>query len=237
MTPDPVYNERLRLCRELHDGTVQDILAALLTLRAMPSAKHDTALLHRDAAILALEQALDGARNLIRGVRSANESCATDGAQVERLPSVINRFVRPVVSVGAIRLRVQVDPDIVLPLAFVNDVGNILREVARNVVRHAAATTLGVTASRAANGIWIDLRDDGVGFATDDASDGFGIAGIAERAALIGGAVLVSSCKGVGTRVRVVVPFAQGSPACRAGPARIAAHPVSDHAFATRLVA
>ncbi len=236
MAHDPVYNERLRLCRELHDGAVQDLIAALMTLRAMP-VEHPPAVACRDDAIGAVERALQGARSLIRDIRSANDAPAADGGRGEPLAFVIDEFVRPVARAGGLRLRVDVEPGIAVLAAHVEDVGNILREVARNVVRHARAGKLEVTASRAGQAISVDVRDDGVGFATLDAGEGFGIAGIAERAALIGGAVVIRSRQGAGTRVQVMLPFPQVALGRTLRSARATVRPAAEPRPSARFVA
>jgi signal transduction histidine kinase len=52
----------------------------------------------------------------------------------------------------------------------------------------------------------IDVVDDGVGI-SETASEGFGLAGMQERAAMVGGRVTVEPAESGGTRVRFVAPL------------------------------
>jgi signal transduction histidine kinase len=63
-------------------------------------------------------------------------------------------------------------------------------------------------AVRAARGsIEIEVVDDGVGFEPSLVREGFGLVGMRERAALLGGTLEVNSTRGSGTRVRAEIPL------------------------------
>ncbi|WP_433213885.1 cellulose binding domain-containing protein [Dactylosporangium sp. CS-047395] len=81
----------------------------------------------------------------------------------------------------------------------------ILRESLRNVAAHARAETVAVTLGRDGDGILLEVRDDGVGFASGPAGHR-GIAGMQQRARVCGGQLTVWSRPGQGTRVTAVVP-------------------------------
>ena len=53
----------------------------------------------------------------------------------------------------------------------------------------------------------LSVADDGRGFTFDQASDGLGIAGMRERALLVGGEFQIESRPAIGTRVRLLVPI------------------------------
>jgi signal transduction histidine kinase len=55
--------------------------------------------------------------------------------------------------------------------------------------------------------IEIEVSDDGVGFEPSLAREGFGLVGMRERAALLGGTLEIDSTKGVGTRLRASIPL------------------------------
>ena len=60
-------------------------------------------------------------------------------------------------------------------------------------------------ASRGA--IEIEVRDDGVGFEPNLVREGFGLVGMRERAALLGGTLDVESTRESGTRIRAQIPL------------------------------
>jgi len=55
-------------------------------------------------------------------------------------------------------------------------------------------------------GVSLDVIDDGRGFAFDEAERGLGIAGMRERALLVGGELSIESRPGHGTTVHLTVP-------------------------------
>jgi signal transduction histidine kinase len=61
--------------------------------------------------------------------------------------------------------------------------------------------------------VQLEVRDDGDGFDPAVSSDGFGLTGMRERAALVGGTVEIRSCPGDGAAVRAVFPAVETSEA------------------------
>ncbi|WP_433055717.1 cellulose binding domain-containing protein [Dactylosporangium sp. CS-033363] len=90
------------------------------------------------------------------------------------------------------------------------ELGWILSESLGNVAAHARAETVAVTLGRDGDGIMLEVRDDGVGFASAQAAHR-GIAGMQERARACGGQLTVWSRPGQGTRVTAVFPAAQAA--------------------------
>ena len=93
----------------------------------------------------------------------------------------------------------------------------IAQEALSNVDRHAGASTVEVRLWAADGRLELRVIDDGVGFDDgqgDVAAQGtLGLAGMAERAALVGGSLLVRSQPGAGTTVAAAVPAAEGGAA------------------------
>jgi PAS domain S-box-containing protein len=85
----------------------------------------------------------------------------------------------------------------------------IVQEALTNVARHADATTAAVRLKTEDQCLKVTVADDGCGFDTDglDKVPGLGVAGMRERAALIGASLVVLSQPEKGTRVVLVVPL------------------------------
>jgi signal transduction histidine kinase len=87
----------------------------------------------------------------------------------------------------------------------------VLQEALTNVWRHAGASRVSVILEQA-DGVQLIVEDDGSGFdagsGNDDASHGrFGLLGMRERIALIGGTLNIESTPGEGTTLYVRVPL------------------------------
>jgi PAS domain S-box-containing protein len=85
----------------------------------------------------------------------------------------------------------------------------IAQEAMTNVVRHAFANHVEVTLGAESGILALSVIDNGQGFNTTELSEseGLGIAGMCERAALVGGLLEVQSQPETGTRVYLKVPF------------------------------
>jgi signal transduction histidine kinase len=76
-----------------------------------------------------------------------------------------------------------------------------------NVRKHAGARSARVVLRYGEDGtVRLDVCDDGRGAARLDEAAGFGLLGVRERAALLGGTVEIDSSPGTGTTVRMAVP-------------------------------
>ena len=98
------------------------------------------------------------------------------------------------------------------PLAVKEGLYRIGQEALRNAVRHARARTVRLRLATEGCEVALEVADDGVGF--DPAAPrapgldgGFGLVGLRERVALLGGALQLDSAPDEGTRVRVTVPL------------------------------
>jgi signal transduction histidine kinase len=91
----------------------------------------------------------------------------------------------------------------------------IAQEAIHNVKKHAGAKHLSVELEYGQDQIALEIRDDGRGFAADSQPDStpghYGLTGMRERAAAIGGTLEVTSEPGQGTVVRLRAPAPKGS--------------------------
>jgi signal transduction histidine kinase len=98
-----------------------------------------------------------------------------------------------------------------LPQQVENNLLRIGQEAVNNAVRHAGAGMITVRLSFDAQNVRLGVRDDGCGFDSRNGGGGgdghFGIIGMRERAAEMGGTVAVNSRRGEGTEVSVSVPI------------------------------
>ena len=87
----------------------------------------------------------------------------------------------------------------------------IVQEALTNVARHARVAEVAVSLDAPAEGIELRIEDRGRGFEAASATPGGsgGLAGMQERARLVGGRLRVESAPGRGTRLVAALP---GSP-------------------------
>jgi signal transduction histidine kinase len=87
----------------------------------------------------------------------------------------------------------------------------IVQESLTNVTRHAEASRVGVALSQTAEDLIVEVSDDGKGFDSTEAAKKktFGLLGMGERAAVLGGRIDIASAPQQGTIVRVCLPIKQ----------------------------
>ncbi len=96
---------------------------------------------------------------------------------------------------------------------FENDFGinvyRILQETLTNVSRHAEAKSVTVSVSENESELFLEITDDGKGISNEKIHTGktLGILGMQERAALLGGKLIIEGTKNKGTHTKLTLPF------------------------------
>ncbi|MCS4591625.1 sensor domain-containing protein [Brevibacterium sediminis] len=187
-------SERSRIERDLHDGPQQRLASLRLMLGMMELDVQPGSPLadQLDQAKGEVSAALVDLRDLARGVRP---QVLTDHGLARALVDIGSRFALPVdVQAQIPRLSEHVE----LTAYYVTT------ELLSNVAKHAEATQVGVHAAVHNDLLTVSVVDDGVGGA--DARHGDGLMGLADRLAVVGGRLRVSSPQGGPTRAYVEIP-------------------------------
>src|SRR5262249_35485475 len=82
----------------------------------------------------------------------------------------------------------------------------IVQESLTTVVKHAQAQRVSILLTRTNGTVKAVVEDDGKGFSPEKTASGFGLVGMRERLALLGGRLEVESTRGAGTTVAAQVP-------------------------------
>jgi signal transduction histidine kinase len=210
--------ERRRVAADLHDHVCQTLAAIKLKLGVLAEAiavKPVAADLHYTMAML--DQCIRATRDLSfdlsppvlyeLGLDAALEWLA-DHLHTKRLAIRVATNGQPAALTDDLRV-----------LLFI-----VTREVVINAIKHAAAQTITITRTTAADQLRITVHDDGRGFAKGRSTTlrtrrGFGLFSIRERLRNVGGTIDIASAPDAGTTVEIMVPLSHdterlgGSPA------------------------
>jgi PAS domain S-box-containing protein len=88
----------------------------------------------------------------------------------------------------------------------------IIQEALTNITKHSRAKTISIALESAADKIILTIQDDGIGFdaVAMRTEKSLGLAGMKERAELVGGLFFVHSKPGAGTQIKVLLPMENG---------------------------
>jgi signal transduction histidine kinase len=199
-------DERRRIAQELHDGPLQTLVHICRLIDSLGAGGQAAAPAPADLAQLrsTTESVVAEVRQISRGLRPPLLDDLGLLAALQRLCDDVERRAGVAVS---LRVHGPV-PRLAPPVELT--VYRIAQEALSNVDRHAGASTVEVRLWTGDDRLELRVIDDGEGF---DAGPGgatskgtLGLAGMSERAALVGGSLQVYSQPGGGTTVAAAVP-------------------------------
>jgi len=205
-------NERRRLSGELRD-LLQTLVALKIKMKLLADETDDE---ERERA---RERIADEIHDTVRGLKRTIRGLLPPQLDRSRgLSSALHSIFRDIRDVYGLTVHARLDQvggelDPVAALALYR----IVQEAVTNVVRHAAVDEATVTLSRGNGTVTVTIRDEGCGFDFPDpgtlpGDGGTGLAGMRERATLVGGTFAVRASPGKGTTVRASVPTADREP-------------------------
>lgn len=216
-----ISRERNRLARELHDTLAHSLSAVTVQLGAVETLWEN----NPDAAKTLLTQADESARGGLEEARRALQALRASPLEDLGLVLALEALAKDAAARTNATLHLDVPEENLTFLAphIEQGIYRVAQEALENCVRHAEATTLWVTlvystGQNQRGQIQLTIRDNGQGFdPTQTAPTGhYGVAGMKERAGVIGGRLQVESSRGEGTTVQLVLPLMM-SPAMAMG--------------------
>lgn len=204
--------ERRRIGRELHDETVQLLSAAAVRVGELEERVPES--LPRVADGLAeirgiITDALWEVRKIIIALRPS------DLDDLGLIPA-LSAYARNRLGDAGIAVEAHLErPTHRLGSDVETTVFRIAQEAVNNISRHAAAQHAVIRFSQRNGTLELNVEDDGIGFDPEQVTpsengEGLGLLGMKERAALIGGALELTSKPGRGTSVNVRIPLRLG---------------------------
>jgi signal transduction histidine kinase len=197
--------ERRRIARELHDESAQSLLLLRLQLEMM----------QRDAPEplnLRIAQTRTIAERTIEDIRRTIAALSPSYLERLGLQCALRHLVGRHRTLNPVRVRLQI-PDSCgeITLRAQEVIYRVAQEALHNILKHSQATRVKLLLDSTDKGIRLSVRDNGVGFSAQAALAkpmSFGLAGMRERATLLGGTLEVRSAPGRGATVILTLPHA-----------------------------
>lgn len=188
-----VARERRRMARELHDGVAQEL-----------------AFIGTECSRLGLDPGLHGiAEAAQRGLAESRRAIlALRRPVAASLAEELEQVAHHAADRAGLRLDLRLARGVDLAPAARSELSRVVQESIANAARHAGATSVCVELS-VERGTRLAVSDDGAGFGPDPPEavpPGFGVLGMRERVAALGGELHIVSRRRRGTRVEVLLP-------------------------------
>jgi signal transduction histidine kinase len=203
-------SERQRIARDLHDETGQSLTAIGMGLRGLAGKvggrnKDALTTLHKLETLTA-----DSLQELQRLMTDLRPSHLDDLG----LSAALRWYSTKVQEHSSLHIRVDIHgEECDLDDAMKITIFRIFQESLNNIIKHAQATHVNIHVHYEAKNVRVSVFDNGIGFDRDEVQQrrasrpSLGLAGMEERAALLGGIVTVHSRAGYGTEVEALIPY------------------------------
>lgn len=200
--------ERARIARELHDELGQALTVLridLVRLANRTDLSPEQISDKLNAGIAMLDQIADTTRSISENLRPGMLDVLGLAAAIEHH---VNTFSQ---TTGVSCTLSMNQAEFVLDNRISTAIFRLLQESLTNVARHAWAKKVEVQLVGLEKEILLVVQDDGVGIqeSTSAKRSSYGMLGMRERVALLGGTLLVESEPGQGTRIEASIPYLQ----------------------------
>ncbi len=193
--------ERGRVARELHDEVGQLLTGVVLQLEglaaAVPASRRNDVVGIQDN----VREGVQTVREIARGLRPpALEEFGLRASLVALGGGFGER--------AGLKVRHRIDPALP-PLDAETELAlyRVAQEAMTNVARHASANEMELLLRAENHAVVLTVADDGCGISTDELNSSHGVAGMRERALLVGGSLEIRRRAPRGTEVRLAVPL------------------------------
>ena len=222
--------ERKRISRELHDGLGQGLMVLRLHLGTGASGSHRAQLQSKmQEALRLIDYTIEDLRRIIGRLSPRT-------LEARGLPAAVRKEARDLSRNTGMRAQLAISTDL-RALGQELEIGlyRSLQEALHNIAKHSRAHNFRIHLEKSGTSVSLGVEDDGIGFSgkRDSGHSSFGLVGMRERIAALGGRVRIRSAKGNGTRIKIVVPMPR-EPERRRETRERRLSPAFEHAIAGR---
>ncbi len=194
-----LVDERERIARDVHDSVIQNLFAIGLTMQGLAlrvGGEFESTL---DDLVDRIDGAIDELRRLIFGLR--HHPIADVEHSLETMLDDLGR--PPAVELEVSRSVGPIDPERMADLIA------MVREATANALRHSGADRIAIHLETVDRHLIATVTDNGSGFdsaPTDGSGSGMGLGNMRARALRLNGHVAISSERGRGSMIEIVIP-------------------------------
>ena len=199
-----VFEERNRMARDIHDTLAQGFTGVIVQLEAAEDA---ISLGSRKEADNHLHRAGELARRSLSEARRSVHALRPQALQEHNFWEALKGTIKNTTVGTALHATFEAKGKIPeLPQPWQVNLLRIGQEALTNTLKYAHARNFETRLTYKAKELRLELRDDGDGFKVKDRHDGVGLTGMRERVEQMGGELEITSARGKGTKITVVLP-------------------------------
>src|SRR5213596_2416399 len=198
-----VFEERNRMARDIHDTLAQGFTGVIVQLEAAEDA---IACGSRKDADKHLHRAGELARRSLSEARRSVHALRPQALQEQNFWGALKGTIKNTTAGTALHTTFEAKGKLPeLPQPWQENLLHIGQEALTNTLKYAHARNFKTRLTYKAKKLRLELRDDGDGFKVRDRHDGVGLAGMRERVEQMGGELEITSSRGKGTKITVVL--------------------------------
>lgn len=199
---EATITERKRLARDLHDTLAYTLTSIIMMMEAgmdLAGSRNKRLVNHLNRARVQAQEGLLEVRKVIEALRPTQMNRVTGLRAIYQLVRTFEKATR-------IRISLHLRDS---PWSFGEEedivVYRLVQEGITNALRHGNAKHISIFFAREGTGVRVSIQDNGIGFA--EVQEGYGIRGMRERIAKLGGDLELSSSPKTGTILSTWLPL------------------------------
>src|SRR6266403_1733343 len=198
-----VFEERNRMARDIHDTLAQGFTGVIVQLEAAEDAISYGC---RKEADNHLHRAAELARRSLSEARRSVHALRPRALEEHNFWDALKGSIKNTTAGTALHATFEAQGKLPeLPQPWQENLLHIGQEALTNALKYAHARNFKTRLTYKAKELRLELRDDGDGFKVKDRHDGVGLAGMRERVEQMGGELEITSSRGKGTKITVVL--------------------------------
>ena len=199
-----VFEDRNRMARDIHDTLAQGFTGVIVQLEAAEDA---ISFGSRKEADKHLHRAGELARRSLSEARRSVHALRPQALQEHNFWDALKGTIKSTTAGTALHTTFEAQGKLPeLPQPWQENLLHIGQEALTNTLKYAHARHFKTRLTYRSKELRLELRDDGDGFKVKDRHDGVGLVGMRERVEQMGGQLEISSSRGKGTKITVLLP-------------------------------
>jgi PAS domain S-box-containing protein len=199
-----ILEERNRMARDIHDTLAQGFTGVIMQLEA---AEEAIARRRPKQADEHLRRAGGLARKSLSEARRSVHALRPEALEEDSFWDAFKGMIKSITVGTALHPTFKVQGKVdQLPPVWQENLLHIGQEALANTIKYAHAHKFGTRLIYDPKELRLEFSDDGDGFKPQDRHDGRGLAGIRERVEQMGGELKITTSRGKGTKITVVLP-------------------------------